>query len=294
MNNTIKLSVFQQNSLTDVSKCSTMPFHQHKSMEISYVQEGYILVEYYSPDTQELHREYVHKHQFAIIKPDCNHRMIFPTLNETIGVEFSSTTDNIYNHLCNSNYVNALPHASDLLKSFKDLIVFTDTHNVEYQLRRFKKYTDDFNSNEYTDEIFKITMKRLLLEILQCHQSSPSAKTNLHLKKALTYINLNYNKDIKIKDVALFLNISEVYLQKMFKTDLNISVNHLINKTRIEKAEELILNTNFSLNKIARDVGYNSMQAFLLNFKKFNDCTPSQYKTNNITERHFFRKYPDM
>lgn len=293
MSNKIILSVFQQGSVTEIANFPLMPFHQHDSLEISYVTEGYILVEYYD-ENKQLRQEYIHKHQFAIIKPECNHRMIFPTLNETLGVEFSCIKENIYDNLRNSIYVNTLPHATDLLKSFKSVIIFTDTHNVEYQLRRFKKYADkNYTPNEYSGEIFNITLKRLLIEILQCNQVPSNVKTNFHLKKAITYINLNYYKDIKTTDIANFLNISETYLQKMFRANFKTSVNHLINKVRIEKADELILNTNFSLRKISKDVGYGSTQAFITNFKKIHDCTPSQYKADSIKRRHFFRKSVD-
>ena len=172
---------------------------------------------------------------------------------------------------------------SNELKEFQDVLIFHDNQNVAYLLNQFKKFTSKNTNDIFTNEIYELELKRLLIEILKCtKESNVISGQNIYIKKAVSYIQANYNQPLSVKMVADYLGISEPYLQKMFRNNLNVSIHTFINQTRIAKAKNLIANTNFPIKKIAKDIGYSSIQSFIENFKNIVGCTPTEFKNIEI------------
>ena len=74
--------------------------------------------------------------------------------------------------------------------------------------------------------------------------------TNDSLKKAISYIRLNYQSDITISDVASQTGVGERYLRKLFSQYLNLSPLDYLNQIRINKAIELLRNTEMSVKEV--------------------------------------------
>ena len=100
-------------------------------------------------------------------------------------------------------------------------------------------------------------------------------------QEVVEYIDKNFKNDITLKDVADHVNFSSSYLSKLFKKEMGINFNRYITKIRIDKAKEILINSNISINEIAFSVGYNEPNYFCKVFKKIVNMTPSEYRTNS-------------
>ncbi|OPJ56608.1 response regulator [Clostridium oryzae] len=98
------------------------------------------------------------------------------------------------------------------------------------------------------------------------------------LSEVQKYIELNYDKDIKLKDISKIFYINSTYLGKVFKKNIGISFNEYLNKIRIEKAKKLLISENYKVCKISQMVGYNDVNYFINKFEELTDKTPSEYK----------------
>ena len=282
MKNPIRLVIFKSNNYKADDEKRFMKLHQHSSLELSYIISGEIVLEFYSEETKKVEKSYLFPHQFLIIKPGCLHSVNIPSSLVSLGLEFVTEEGDILEYLQKSKYVTSLPLAQNILKDFQDVLIFHDNQNVAYLLNQFKKFTA-VNNDIFLEEIYKLELKRLLIEILKCtKESNFISGQNMYIKKAISYIQANYNQNLSAKKIADYLQISEPYLQKMFRNALNISIHAFINQTRITKAKYLIANTNFPIKKIAKDIGYNSIQSFIENFKKVVGCTPTEFKEKEI------------
>ncbi|MBQ8658341.1 MAG: helix-turn-helix transcriptional regulator [Clostridia bacterium] len=283
MTNPIRLVIFKSNNYKESDNKRFMKMHKHSSIEISYVISGELTLEFYSEETKKTETTYIFPQQFFIIKPNCQHRVNIPSSLMSLGLEFVVEEGNIMEHLKKSSYIANLPLASNLLKDFQDILIFRDNQNVAYLLNQFKKYTEINSGDIFLEDIYELELKRLLIEILKCTKESRFISgQNIYMKKAISFIESNYTRDLNAKAVAAYLGISEVYLQKMFRSNLNTSISSFINETRVSKAKSLIATTNFPIKKISKDIGYNSIQAFILNFKKLTGFTPTEYKRTEI------------
>lgn len=65
-------------------------------------------------------------------------------------------------------------------------------------------------------------------------------QSNSAAKKAMLYIQENYNKDISLDDVSGIVNISPYYFSKIFKEETGENFIEYVTKVRIEKAKEFL------------------------------------------------------
>lgn len=100
--------------------------------------------------------------------------------------------------------------------------------------------------------------------------------TNESLKKAIAYIRLNSHLDINIQSVALYTGISERYLRNLFSQYLNLSPLDYLNQIRINKAVELLRNTEMSVKEVCFQCGFQSPQYFSRIFKQQMGVSPRE------------------
>ena len=272
------LAVFQLNQYDNDNEKRIMLPHQHSTIEISYIVDGELLLEYTLAKTGETIQQTIYPYQFFIIRPDCRHCTQIPHALNSIGLELLPVSNNFKTILKSSNFFRSLPLAEELLESFEDVLIFNDTHNIRYILNGFQKFLNE-TQDKFVPYDFNIQLKRLLIEILRCSQSSPQIKNyNPYIKKAVTFIKANHTKNISAKDIASYLNVSVGYLQRLFRENMQCSINNYLNNERIRHSQYLITHTNYSLTTIASTIGYRCTQTFISNFHKFCKMSPTEFK----------------
>ncbi|MGI5894373.1 MAG: helix-turn-helix domain-containing protein [Candidatus Merdivicinus sp.] len=98
------------------------------------------------------------------------------------------------------------------------------------------------------------------------------------LQKAARFIRSNYQKDIDVNTVAENIGVSYSRLRRMILEEFGINIVDYINTMRIEEAKKLLCTTTHTLTEIATAVGYNNEQSLTRYFKKFEGCSPGEYR----------------
>lgn len=101
------------------------------------------------------------------------------------------------------------------------------------------------------------------------------------IQKAVGYLYNNYNRDIKLKDVADYVNISPAYLSQLFKVETGENLVNYLNNIRVKKAKELMLNTDMKIYEIAVRVGLENARYFSQVFKKYEKITPAEFRISS-------------
>ena len=120
----------------------------------------------------------------------------------------------------------------------------------------------------------------LIREMREKINSSTSSipNDNERVKLALEYIHKHYSDNIVLEDIASSSNISKSECCRSFKRILKITPFEYLMEYRISKAAELLLKNNDSISNIAFDVGFNGTSYFGKVFKKYRNCSPSEYR----------------
>lgn len=101
---------------------------------------------------------------------------------------------------------------------------------------------------------------------------------SLHVRKAIDYIGARYTDPISLTGVADYLNISKPYFCQLFKEETKQTFTGFLNKLRVEKSKELLLESNLSMLDVALSVGYNNQNYYNIMFKKITNQTPLEFR----------------
>lgn len=101
------------------------------------------------------------------------------------------------------------------------------------------------------------------------------------VSKAKLYIIENYNKDISLDEVSRKVDISPYYFSKLFKEQTGENFIEYLTNIRIEKAKNLLSNSDLNIKNICIDTGYSDPNYFSRIFKKQVGVTPTEYRESN-------------
>jgi two-component system, response regulator YesN len=93
------------------------------------------------------------------------------------------------------------------------------------------------------------------------------------------YIEQHYaESDLSLAKISDTFSMNHCYLTSVFKKKFDISLYDYIINVRMKNAAQLILDTDLKNYDIATATGYANPQYFSISFKKFYNCTVTQYR----------------
>ena len=125
-------------------------------------------------------------------------------------------------------------------------------------------------SQLHTDMALDFTGKMLLLK-----KSSAISKPII---RCIDFVYNNIGSRITIKELAEYTELSPSYLSRLFKKELGISISDYISEKKIEKAQNLLKFSDFTLIEIANHLAFSSQSHFIQTFKKAVGLTPKKYR----------------
>lgn len=99
-----------------------------------------------------------------------------------------------------------------------------------------------------------------------------------YVRYAVEYIVNNYNKRIRIGELADEIGVNRSYLSLNFKKEIGCSPQEFLINKRMEKAEYMLAKTNIPIGEVAYLVGYQDQLAFSKVFKHFFGMSPKAYR----------------
>lgn len=108
---------------------------------------------------------------------------------------------------------------------------------------------------------------------------------SINISNIKSVINDNLEKGLTLNFISSILNLHPNYISQLFKQETGINISEYITKIRIEKAKELLTQTNLKVCDISNLVGFVNSKHFIVVFKKYESCTPFQYKNSKKTEK---------
>ncbi len=149
-----------------------------------------------------------------------------------------------------------------------------DDFDVSIPVRVLKQaQTVDEINNKFYD---------LFLRIENQLEDKRKSKYDNIVNKINSIITTEYlNPGLSIDSIAEELGMSTAYICRLYKQYTLHTILDDIVKIRMEKARELLMNTELSINEIAEKTGYSNTTYFHKAFKTANGVTPSEYRKNN-------------
>ncbi len=105
-----------------------------------------------------------------------------------------------------------------------------------------------------------------------------SPASSFIVKNALEYIAENYEKKLKLSDVAEKTYVSQWHLSKLLNKHTEKNFSEILNSIRIDKAKEMLENPSLRIGEIAEEVGFLDMAHFSKVFKKQTGISANTYR----------------
>ena len=163
-----------------------------------------------------------------------------------------------------------------------------------------EKYSPIMPSGEYFDELLSIfraieresyrpngaeTANYLALALVtkiytmfETHGLPRREKVPTLSSMAKDFIDVHYTENIKLEDIARAVYTNVYNLSKVFKAEIGISPMKYVILRRMGEAQNLLINTDMTITRIAMSVGYNNSNYFQNVFKDFMNMTPKEYR----------------
>jgi len=103
---------------------------------------------------------------------------------------------------------------------------------------------------------------------------------NKRMEIIYSFLKDNYHRTIKMEEVAGLVNMSLISLGRFIKRSTGKSFKEFLIEVRLGSATRQLIETNKNITEICYDVGFNNISNFNRIFKKYRNCTPSEFRLN--------------
>lgn len=252
------------------------PFHHgHTDWEIQIVLNDCIL--HKINNTEKL----LYEGNACLIGPKDKHALYYPDgkKNQFQGVTLLATNSymqkllsmyspTLYDELCsdpNPLYFSLTP---TFLEKFSSLLMSIQTFENE--------------STPYTEQECNIIFSNILLQFLE--QRHSAFRLPQILQPFIQQLNNPFVTNEEIKTAEQSLPYSYPQLSRIFKKYLHCTITQYVNKSKLQHAKELLINTNLSLMEIANQLHFESLSYFHKIFKSNFHVTPLQFRKENFIQ----------
>ncbi|MCC0177133.1 response regulator [Waterburya agarophytonicola K14] len=100
--------------------------------------------------------------------------------------------------------------------------------------------------------------------------------------KVFEFIEANFDRPLELKEVASNLGYSPAYLTNFMRQKTGRTVKQWIVQRRMDKARQLLLDTEKTISQIAIDTGYVDTSYFIRQFKRLHGTSPNLWRNSSL------------
>lgn len=126
---------------------------------------------------------------------------------------------------------------------------------------------------------FQERAAELTVEICRQYAAFKNRQSNELKAGILNYVNQHFgDSSMSLESVADEFSVSVNYLGKFFKQETGCSYIQYVTMIRMDRAKELLVNSDKQVKDIVAEIGYIDVANFVRKFKNYEGITPGQYR----------------
>ncbi len=260
----LPLAVFRQSG-TVIGTCIT-PLHYHKELELILAIEGStsMVVDGEIVETKPNVLYFVNPYQIHSM-----HIAVPPSRYDCLVIPLSLLSLPV-GHAAMTNLITPI---------FNGKLCFVRQTQDPFLIDLFGRIVENYaKKDQHAASVIAYLL--LFLEYCQEHgllKETASVSTT-PIRKAIDFIQCNFNKKISLGDMAAAAGMNEKYFCSYFKKHTRTTPVTYLTILRIRHAKLLLRERNLSVLEIALNCGFDNVSFFIRQFKRATGQTPGQYR----------------
>ncbi len=257
------------------SKNGLEPLHTHDFIEIMYINSGKFeqMVNGKKFTTKKgdlLFLNYNSTHSFKSVLPSTYYNVCFyPEVIEKI-----ITPENAFALLSLSAFSDISKDTNEGIVSFNPVeqkqVQYILEKMVEEQTKRLPRF--DIVNESYMNILITMILRKMSL---------PEEPEKNAWNELADYIANNLDSDLSLEALAKKCFYNPSYFSRLFKNKFHVSLVEYVSNKRIEKALELLSETELSIKAISASCGFSNKSVFYRTFSKITGKTPTEYRSKS-------------
>lgn len=151
--------------------------------------------------------------------------------------------------------------------------------NAERSMLLLKEFNKEVEGIERV-EVFFYKLQRIVETFLEGIFTLANKKHLAIVKQARDFMMENYALPLTVANVAQHLFVSSSHLSRLFREELDCTINDYLTRVRVEQAVEIMKKPEFSVSQVSIAVGFQNQSYFAKVFRKYIGVTPLIYKNS--------------
>lgn len=195
-------------------------------------------------------------------------------------------------------FIQKINHTSDLYEFFVET---KSDQRKYYHYLHYYKCTDNnthlqvkslierimseyYMKSNYYEETIACFLQLLVISLERCAKEHSSLRYQLSHSALKTgeivqYI-YEHSQTVTLDELSRVFSFNQSYLSRMIKENCKMNFQDLVRENRLEKAAILLGSTDYSVEKIARIVGYQNAVPIYQGIKEKFGCSPTKYRNS--------------
>ena len=115
--------------------------------------------------------------------------------------------------------------------------------------------------------------------------SEKALRDEERIKAMMRFMQAHYTQELTVAHIAASVSISPSECLRCFHATIGTTPIQYLRQLRVQKAAELLVNTDWKVSDIAERCGFREMSYFTKTFRELKGCTPSAYRERKRTGR---------
>lgn len=264
-----------------------VPWHSHPGCEIIFILEGATAYEF-SGKSETL----LSGGKFLVVPAGFVHRgkhdMRAPckvcglAINDSPGTSWKGTT---FNKSDRRQFLNTFHSPTPQVHPFNPAL--------RWLVRRLMEETVNHYSNPHQSDsaaALRSLICTVLVEVMRQVQVPPSEPREF-VAAAIAYLKSRLADNVRMNELARQVGYSRARMFDLFKAQTGLTPNDYLQRLRIEKAQELLKQSETSVTDIALTLGFSSGQYFSTVFGRYMGVSPKEFRQGaKPGKRHIFER----
>jgi AraC-like DNA-binding protein len=172
----------------------------------------------------------------------------------------------------------------NLRNLLREPIVLHEAYQFEQLFSRL--IVEATTPSHYQTAALRLGVDALLLEIVRLSNDGnrPTANATIHpaVARALKILQTRFRENWSLERLAKESGISRARLAQLFRRQVGTSIHKVLNKVRVEQAQLLLKDSDFTISEIAEHCGFATSQHFARIFRQTTGGTAAEYRRDLV------------